>query len=94
MRRERDIQLERFRKNAGRFTNAKLSTKELEAYCSLDKEGRDLIELAITRLGLSARAYTRTLKVARTIADLDDSSRITSAHLAEAIQYRASDEAL
>ncbi len=90
----RSIQLERFRENPGRFTNAQLSTKELEKYCELDKEGKDLIELAITRLGLSARAYTRTLKVARTIADLDNSSRITSAHLAEAIQYRASDDAL
>jgi magnesium chelatase family protein len=90
----RGIQLERFRKDTGRFTNAQLTTKEIETYCTLDKEGKGLIELAIRRLGLSARGYTRTLKVARTIADLDDSAQITSAHLAEAIQYRASDSVL
>ena len=88
----RQIQLERFSGNPGLFTNALMSTKEIERYCELDGEGKELIELAITRLGLSARAYTRTLKVARTIADLDGSSRITSAHLAEAIQYHASDD--
>jgi len=90
----RKTQLERFQEVAGRFTNAQLSTREIEKYCVLEKEGRDLIELAIARLGLSARGYTRTLKVARTIADLDNSIHITSAHLAEAIQYRASDEVL
>ena len=94
VKRGRGIQLERFRKDTGRFTNAQLTTKEIETYCALDKEGRGLIELAIRRLGLSARGYTRTLKVARTIADLDDSAHITSAHLAEAIQYRANDDAL
>jgi magnesium chelatase family protein len=94
VKRGRAIQLERFRKDTGRFTNAQLTTKEIETYCTLDKEGKGLIELAIRRLGLSARGYTRTLKVARTIADLDDSAQITSAHLAEAIQYRASDSVL
>ncbi|HHR85297.1 YifB family Mg chelatase-like AAA ATPase [Candidatus Bipolaricaulota bacterium] len=94
VKRARRIQLDRFESSSGRFTNAQLSSKEIDRYCELDREGRNLIELAIARLGLSARAYTRTLKVARTIADLDDSPRITSAHLAEAIQYRASDDAL
>lgn len=94
VKRARQIQLERFSGNPGRFTNALMSSKEIEKYCDLDNEGKDLIELAITRLALSARAYTRTLKVARTIADLDGSSHITSAHLAEAIQYRANDDVL
>ena len=94
VKRARQIQIERFSGKPGRFTNALMSTREIEKYCELDKEGRDLIELAIARLGLSARAYTRTLKVARTIADLESSSSITSAHLAEAIQYRASDDLL
>jgi len=94
VKRARRIQLERFQGTASRFTNAQMSTKEIETYCVVDKEGRELMELAIARLGLSARGYTRTLKVARTIADLEDSVSITSAHLAEAIQYRATDDAL
>jgi magnesium chelatase family protein len=92
--RARRIQLSRFRDKKGTFTNTQLSTKAIETYCALDNEGKDLIKLAIRRLGLSARAYTRTLKVARTIADLDNSEAIRSAHLAEAIQYRASDSSL
>lgn len=90
----RRIQLDRFKGTKDIFVNSQLSTKGIENYCRLDKQGRDLIELAIVRLGLSARAYTRTLKVARTIADLDSSEHITSAHLAEAIQYRSSDNVL
>ncbi len=85
------IQRNRFRNKENTFTNAQLSAKEIETYCALDKEGKKLIELAIKRLGLSARAYTRTLKVARTIADLDNSEQIKSPHIAEAIQYRASE---
>ncbi len=92
--RARRIQLDRFRDKEDIFTNAQLSAKEIETYCILDREGKKLVELASKRLGLSARAYTRTLKVARTIADLDACEQIKSSHIAEAIQYRASDNSL
>ncbi len=68
--------------------NATLSHKQIEETCRLDEEGRRLLEQAIDRLGLSARAYHRVLKVARTIADLSEEDSIKSVHLAEAVQYR------
>jgi magnesium chelatase family protein len=92
--RARKIQRDRFRDKQGIFTNARLSGKGIETYCVLDREGEKLAELAIKRLGLSARAYTRTLKVSRTIADLDGCEQIKASHIAEAIQYRASDNSL
>jgi len=68
--------------------NAALGTQEIEQHCQLDTAGEALLKQAITRLNLSARAYHRVLRLARSIADLADSDVITPAHLAEAIQYR------
>ncbi len=84
----RQRQLDRF---AGElFCNAQMSTRHIRRHCSLDDAGQALLEKAMARLGLSARAYDRILKVARTIADLADAP-IRPQHLAEAIQYRALD---
>jgi magnesium chelatase family protein len=69
-------------------TNAMLSSKEIDLYCTPDATGINLIKNAISRLNLSARAYHRILKVARTVADLSMTPNITSQHIAEAIQYR------
>ncbi len=71
--------------------NAKLATREIDKWCAADQAGQALLKQALTRLGLSARAYHRILKVARTIADLADAPSISSVHLAEAIQYRRLD---
>lgn len=82
-------QLDRF---AGElFCNAQMGPRHIRRHCSLDDAGQSLLEKAMARLGLSARAYDRILKVARTIADLADDSTIQPRHLAEAIQYRALD---
>ncbi len=83
-------QLKRF---AGRtlYCNAQMSSRDIRKFCQPDTTGEKLLESAMTRLGLSARAYTRILKVARTIADLSGAEQIGSAHVAEAIQYRALD---
>jgi magnesium chelatase family protein len=71
--------------------NARLSTREIDRHCAPDARGADLLKQAISRLGLSARAYHRVLKVARSIADLAGAERIGAAHVAEAIQYRRFD---
>ena len=87
----RQRQLDRF---AGElFCNAQMSTRHTRRHCALDAAGQALLEKAMARLGLSARAYDRILKVARTIADLADAP-IQSQHLAEAIQYRALDRSI
>ena len=71
--------------------NALLGTREIDRYCAADREGDQLLRHALARLLLSARAYHRVLRVARTIADLAQSSSITAEHIAEAIQYRRLD---
>jgi magnesium chelatase family protein len=68
--------------------NARLSTKEVDRYCQPDAAGAALLKQALSRLNLSARAYHRVLRVARSIADLAGSREITSPHVAEAVQYR------
>jgi magnesium chelatase family protein len=88
--RSRDLQLERFR-DAPFFCNAQMGARELHAHCQIEPAGERLLELAINRLGLSARAYTRILKVSRTVADLDGGGPIRAQHLSEAIQYRSLD---
>ncbi|RJO66807.1 MAG: ATP-binding protein [Myxococcales bacterium] len=74
--------------------NAQMQPKHLRAFCQVGAEGGRLLEMVVDRLGMSARAYDRILKVARTIADLDDSDAIQPVHLSEAIQYRTLDRAM
>ena len=88
--RARQIQQERFSKSDIHY-NAQMGRREIERYCALDQAAELLIKTAMNRLNLSARAYDRILKVARTIADLSSSEQITSSHIAEAIQYRSLD---
>ncbi|MFQ5480290.1 MAG: YifB family Mg chelatase-like AAA ATPase [Thermodesulfobacteriota bacterium] len=89
----RAIQAERLgRKNsAGIFSNSRMSSREIKKYCEVGADGKRLLETAVERLGLSARAYTRVLKVARTIADLEGEKSLKTAHISEAIQYRTLD---
>ena len=84
------VQLERY-KNENIYSNSQLTTRLMEKYCILDELSRNMLEQAFKKLNLSARAYTRILKVARTIADLDNQKNIQLNHLAEAIQYRSLD---
>ncbi len=84
----RRLQQARFAKNSAITCNARMSPRQLDSFCPLDEVGRKLLNSAIERLGLSARAYHRIIKIARTIADLAQSERISSAHVAEAVQYR------
>jgi len=84
----REIQEVRFRDIDGVYCNAQMSSKQQRTFASPDKAGSELLKNAMQRLNLSARAYDRILKVARTIADLDNSEKILSNHLAEAINYR------
>jgi magnesium chelatase family protein len=91
--RARDIQKNRFAGDDTLF-NARMTDRQVRAACPLDEESRQLIEMAIDRLGLSARAHSRILKVARTIADLEGDPALRSSHVAEAIQYRSLDRHL
>lgn len=87
----REWQIKRFAAFELLHYNAQMSTRQIRKYCALDALSQQLIKTAMERLGLSARAYDRILKVARTIADLDNNTQIQSHHVAEAIQYRSLD---
>jgi len=87
----RDIQLKRFKTIEGVFHNAQMDVNEIQAFCVLNDESQLIIKAAMKRLRFSARAYSRIIKVARTIADLEGAIDIQSVHIAEAIQYRTMD---
>lgn len=87
----RKIQLERYQKY-GIHSNAELNTKLIAEFCGLDEKGEELLKSAFKKFKLSVRAYERILKVARTIADLEEKENIEFKHVAEAIQYRSLDK--
>ncbi len=87
----REIQTTRFKQSKTTHYNAQMTVKQIRANCTLDAVSMNLLKVAMERLNLSARAYDRILKVARTIADLDSSKKILSDHISEAIQYRSLD---
>ena len=89
----RRTQLDRF-KGMKIYCNAQMTNRHIKKFCQIDEASQKLLETAIDKFGLSARAYTRILKVARTIADLGGQENILSAHLSEAIQYRTLDRNL
>ena len=87
----RAVQRARFEGVPGLHSNAHMGASLINRYCKTDAEGKRLMQMAVQRLGLSARAYHRVLKLARTIADLAGEEHIAPAHIAEAIQYRQLD---
>lgn len=89
--RARERQSERFKGSKRLFCNAHMGSKDIRKYCRIGPDSEELLKAAITKFGLSARAYDRILKVARTIADLEGEADILPYHLSEAIQYRALD---
>jgi magnesium chelatase family protein len=88
--RAREIQLQRFN-GEGIYSNSAMSPKHIRTYCALDSDSESLLEKAMLRQGLSARAHDRILKVSRTIADLAASENIEPGHISEAINYRSLD---
>jgi len=87
----REIQLKRYQGKKGIYCNAHMASRDIRHYCAIDQDGNALLNKAINRIGLSARAYDRILKVARTIADLEGNNTIRPEFLSEAIQYRSLD---
>jgi magnesium chelatase family protein len=92
--RAREIQVYRFKGRKGLYANADMQSKDIRDYCRLEAAGEELLKMAITKLGLSARAYDRILKVGRTISDMAGSADIRPEHISEAIQYRSLDRNL
>ncbi len=92
--RARRIQLERFKDHKNLFCNAHMESKQIRQFCKVTQQGSDLLKMAITKLGLSARAYDRILKVSRTITDLEETPDIRPEHISEAIQFRSLDRNL
>ena len=90
----RNIQTQRFEKEENIYCNAHMESRHLRIHCELDTASQELLRSAIEKLGLSARAYDRILKVSRTIADLEGCENIQSNHIAEAVQYRSLDRKL
>jgi magnesium chelatase family protein len=90
----RKIQLTRFTGMKHIYSNGDMGTKEVRIFCKLDSAGSELLKMALNKLGLSARAFERILKVSRTIADLECSANILPQHISEAIQYRSLDREL
>ncbi len=88
--RARKIQADRY-KGLNVYTNSQLSSGQVEKYCKIDSDSQTLLKLAFDNLGLSARAYSKILRVSRTIADLENCENIKQSHIAEAIQYRSLD---
>ncbi|MFC1855840.1 ATP-binding protein [Thermodesulfobacteriota bacterium] len=86
----RELQQERFHKT-GIFCNSQMKPRHIKKHCQIDDAGHKLLEMAVNRLGMSARGYNRILKVSRTIADLAGVENISPMHLSEAIQYRSLD---
>jgi len=89
--RARAVQSQRFESEVGMYCNAQMETRHLHRFCQVSPEAFALLKRAMNKLGLSARAYDRILKVSRTIADLDGAESITPAHISEAIRYRSLD---
>jgi magnesium chelatase family protein len=89
----KQVQIERFKKD-NIYSNANMRSRHIKQYCVPDSDAQSIIEAAMQKLGLSARAYTRILKVSRTVADLAESETISSEHISEAIQYRTLDRGL
>ncbi len=90
----RNVQQERFKSIPSVHCNAGMRPKDIEEYCRLEEEAKNILKMAIADMNFSARAYTRILKVARTIADMAGTDTITTPHISEAIQYRSLDRQL
>jgi magnesium chelatase family protein len=86
----RDVQTKRF-KGTGIYSNSQMNPKQIRKFCNMNSESKELLKNALDKMGLSARAYDRILKVSRTIADLDGRDKIETNHVSEAVQYRSLD---